>query len=184
MNPRCMRHAVTIGTQRHHFMLILMAVDAGQRLMFGRGRVQLVSLVAGRAILCRDLLGMSLMADCAFGNVAVGVGMTEITGHFGVRAGIGCELLPDRVMAGQAFRFKLPVQSEFKGSMRIGMALGAILDFIIMGRPGMAHCTCGNVVGNFGWMPYMAIEAGNCRFMRHPLLFDLLRHRLMALQAV
>ncbi|KIH76221.1 hypothetical protein GFER_11315 [Geoalkalibacter ferrihydriticus DSM 17813] len=208
MNSRRMRRAVTICAQRHHHVLVLVAVDTGQRLVLrGVGKKLLIGdVVAGRAMhvrqvvvidhmqrlvravaaraVCVGLLGrMGTVALYAIGNITVGIRMTEITRDILVSAGMSGKLLPDGHVAGQTFVDQITLEGQLQRGMGVGVTLRAIGQ-IKMRRAGMTHGAGGNGIRHCRGMPNVAVKAVDCGFVRTALFSNFPGLRLVAFDAI
>ena len=87
------------------------------------------------------------------------------------------------LMAGQARRGKIFGQAEFKGGMRIGMALQASFK-LVMALSAVALAALRYYLHDVGRMSRMAVHAGHAGFMGAAFFCDILRRLGMTFDAV
>ena len=202
-----MRHAMTIAALRDHAVLIDMAGDAGNLVVLGRARRQFVvgrcmargaklgtgiltvgqfegfvSLVAGRTVGLDHGFPVGGVTVDAVGDIAVGVGMAEVTGHFGMHAGTGGHLLAGTGMAGLTDCLELTFQVQVERLVGI-VAAHAFRDLVMTGS-SMTVAAEGNVVGDHRLVTLMTGRAVNFGFVGGAGSLDLGRLLDMTLVAV
>lgn len=82
------------------------------------------------------------------------------------------QLLALLLMAGQTGGGQVPAQDHFSWSVRILMAIEALLK-PVMRSPHMAQTAGGNDFHHQGRMPIVAVQTGNAGFMGSPGFFDI-----------
>lgn|SRR6056297_507166 len=122
------------------------------------------------------------MASHAVRRVAMGVGMTVVTGNLAVNARIGFHFLALLGVAGKAFHFQLAGQGHLEGLMRI-MTSVARVECVMVG----AHVTFStgrNIVGAHGAVLNVAVKAVDGHLMRCTVFGDLSGFQNVAFDAV
>lgn len=202
------RQSMTVITSRHRLVLVDMAGRAGNLAMLGLacrqhgidrimargtesrsgvGRIgqlkRLVCLVAGRTVGLGHRLGVRLMAINTFRDIAVSVGMTEITGEGCVLARNGDHLLVGTCVAGDANRLVFPFEGYVQGLVRVVAAEARLLDFV-MSAAFMTVAAQGNILRRTGAMTFVASLAINFSLVRCAVCGDLGRLLGVTLGAV
>ena len=183
-----MRQAMALLTFRNRHVLFRMTGRTGNLAVLGlardqRGQSRIVtcsaklrcrvvrvgngqrhmSLVTGRAVSLGHRLGVSFVAGHTLGNVAMGVGMTEITGKFFMLARVGNHLLLRTSMTTHTNSLLLARDADVQGFMRV-MAAKTVIDFVVRATL-MALAALRDVVGNDRPMAGMTGRAVDFRFV-------------------
>lgn len=139
------------------------------RTQFGRRAVRVgngqrhMGLVTGRAVGLGHRLGVSFVTHHALGDVAVGIGMTEITGKGFMHARVRNHLLLRSSMTTHTNGLLLTLDGDVQGFMRI-MTAKAIVDFVVRATL-MALAALRDVIGNDRSMAGMTGRAVDFRFV-------------------
>ena len=162
-----------IVTRSAQFRRRAVRVGNGQRHM---------RLVTGRAVGLGHRLGVSFVAHHALGDVAVGIGMTEITGKRFMHARVGNHLLLRSSMATHANGLLLTLDGDVQRFMRV-MAAEAVIDFVV-GAALVALAALRDVVGDGRPVAGMTGCAVDFRFVGRTICFDLRGLLAVTLDAV
>jgi hypothetical protein len=114
---------------------------------------------------------MPFVTHHALGNVAVGIGMTEITGKFFMLARVGNHLLLRTSMTTYTNGLLLTLNGDVQGFMRI-MAAKTVID-LIMCAAFMALTALGDIVCYAWAVPGMTGRAVDFGFVGGPVCLDL-----------
>jgi hypothetical protein len=150
-----MRQAMALLTLRNRHVLFRMTGRTGDLAVLGlardqRGQSRVVTcsaklrcrvirvgdgqrhmgLVTGRAVALGHRLGMPFVAHHALGNVAVGIGMAEITGKRFMHARVRNHLLLRTSMTTHTNGLLFAIDGDIQGFMRV-MAAEAVIDFVV-----------------------------------------------------
>lgn len=142
-----------------------------------------MGLVTGCAVSLIHRCGMRLVAGETFGNVAMGVGMAEITGECRMLAGVVHHLLLRVAVAGHADLLLLSGDLDIQGLVWI-MTTEARLGKVVMGIARVAIAALGDIVLRNRPVALVTLEAGNFCFMGSSAGGYLPRLLLVTLNAV
>lgn len=122
------------------------------------------------------------MAGHAIRRVAMGIGMTIVTGDLAVDARVGVHFLALLFVAGQAFHFQFTGQGDLEGLVWIMTAVTGVQG--VMVGPNVTVRTGRNIAGTHGAMLDMAVKAVDGKLVRCTVIGDLTGFQGVAFDAV
>ena len=207
MNAGSVRHAVAIAALRNNFVFVGVAHDAGDIVVLGLAGLQLgechvvassthdvlgcvrvlkqrrcVGSVAGCTVVLRHVAGVNVVTLGAGRNIAVGVGVAEITGNFRVRARSSNKLGILLGMTGETFCFQLTIENDIEGLVRV--VAGEAVGQCIVIAPLVALGAGRNIVLADRAVAVVTIDTVNLFFVCGTGISDLLRFLTVTLAAI
>lgn len=122
------------------------------------------------------------MAGHAIRRVAMGIGMTVVTGNLAVDARVGVHFLALLGVAGQTLHFQFAGQGDLEGLMRVMTAVARVQGVMI--GPDVTVRTGRNIAGTHGAMLGVTVKAVDGKLVRCTVIGDLTGFQGVAFDAV